>query len=340
MSETRKPSVALLAAHETSPFVLYGLYDVLFAVGAVYPDLTTGKPGEALLDVQVVAATAEPFRCFGQVLVEPHARLADIDRVDVAIVCDIYTPIDIPPRGRYAPEIDWLQRMHANGSLIASVCSGSLLLAEAGLLDGRECAAHWAYRDLFRQCYPKTEYRAGSILNLTSEHEGVITAGGSAAWQDLALYLIALLCGPEHALQTAKVYLLAPHEDGQLPFAAMSRRIQNGDAVIGQCQEWIADNYACANPVAAMGERSGLKPRTFERRFRSATGYRPMEYIHTLRVEEAKQIIETEPGSIEEVVYKVGYQDPTFFRRLFKRKTGLTPAAYRRKFAGVLEIRK
>jgi transcriptional regulator GlxA family with amidase domain len=120
----------------------------------------------------------------------------------------------------------------------------------------------------------------------------------------------------------------------------MTRRVQRSDAVIGQCQEWIAQNYVCANPVAAMAEQSGLKPRTFARRFRAATGYLPMDYFHALRIEEAKQLIETESAGIDETGVKVGYEDLTFFRRLFKRKAGLTPAAYRRKFNGILTIGK
>lgn len=339
MSQTRRPAIALLAASETSPSVLYGLYDVLLSVGAVFPDMTTGVPGDALLDVRIVAAGREPFRCFGDVLVEPHAAIGDIDRIDAAIVCDMYTPIDTAPRGRYASEIAWLRRMHASGSLIASVCTGSLMLAEAGLLDGRQCASHWAYRDLFRDQYPTVELSDRSILNLTSEPEGVITAGGVTAWHDLALHLIGRLCGPEHALRTAKVYLLAGHEDGQLPFAAMTGRTQTRDAVISDCQAWMARNYAYRNPVAAMAERSGLKQRTFGRRFRSATGYLPMEYVHALRIEEARQLIETGTDGLGEVGCKVGYEDPTFFRRLFKRQTGLTPAAYRRKFAGIGHVR-
>jgi transcriptional regulator GlxA family with amidase domain len=87
-----------------------------------------------------------------------------------------------------------------------------------------------------------------------------------------------------------------------------------------------------------MAQRAGLKPRTFARRFRSATGYLPMDYVHTLRIEEAKQLIETEGGSIDDIGLTVGYEDTTFFRRLFKRKTGLTPAAYRRKFTGMLSV--
>ena len=340
MTDHEKPLIALLAAPETSPSVLYGLYDVLLSVGAVYPDMTIGVPGDALLDVRIVAAGAEPFRCFGNVLVEPHASIADIEQVDVVIVCDMYTPIDTPLRGRYPGEVDWLRRMHANGALLASVCTGSLMLAETGLLDGRLCAGHWAYRDLYRTAYPAIDFREDSILNLTSETDRVITGGGVTAWQDLALHLIARLCGPEHASRTAKVFLLSGHEDGQLPFAAMNRQTRTGDAVIRACQAWIDEHFAIANPVAAMTERSGLKPRTFARRFRSATGYRPMEYVHALRVDEARQIIETGGVAIDDVGYEVGYEDPTFFRRLFKRTTGLTPAAYRRKYAGIVEIRR
>jgi transcriptional regulator GlxA family with amidase domain len=317
--------------------VLYGLYDVLLSVGAVFRDMTTGEPGDALLDVRIVAAGREPFRCFGGVLIEPHAAIDDLAAVDVVVVCDMYTPIDSPPRERYPREIDWLRRMHAGGSLIGSVCSGSLMLAEAGLLDGRQAGCHWAYRDLFREHYPEVELTEASILNLTSESQGVITAGGVTAWHDLALHLIARLCGPAQALQTAKVFLLAGHEDGQRPFAAMTRPKQARDAVIAQCQAWIAQNYVSANPVAAMTERSGLKPRTFARRFRSATGYLPIEYVHAVRIEEARRIIETDGRATDEVGYQVGYEDPTFFRRLFKRTTGLSPAAYRRKMAGILQ---
>lgn len=336
MTEPRRPRVALLAAAETSPSVLYGLYDVLLSVGAVFPDMTTGRPGDALLDVWIVAADGAPFRCFGDVLVEPRAALADVDAVDVAIVCDMYTPIDTAPTGRYAVEIDWLRRMHAGGALIATVCTGSVLLAESGLLDGRSCASHWAYRDLFHVAYPKISFDAGSILDLRSEADGLITAGGVTAWQDLALHLIARLCGPEHASRTAKVYLLAGHEDGQLPFAAMTRQTRSTDGVIDDCLDWIAEHLAVANPVSEMTERSGLTARTFARRFQVVTGQRPIEYVHALRVERARLILESGREAVDDVGYRVGYEDPTFFRRLFKRSTGLTPAAYRRKYAAIV----
>ena len=118
----------------------------------------------------------------------------------------------------------------------------------------------------------------------------------------------------------------------------MTPRVQQADAVIGDCQAWIVENHAAANPVSRMAERAGLKPRTFARRFRAATGYPPMDYVHAIRIEEAKRLLESEAISVEEVGHRVGYEDPTSFRRLFTRKAGLTPAAYRKKFAGILAM--
>ena len=335
MTSQAKPRVGLFAAPETSPAILFGLFDVLGSVGAVYPDMTTGVEGEALLDVRIVAADRAPFRCFGNVLVEPHQSIDDAMHYDVVIVCDMYTPITTAPHGRFAREAAWIRQMHAAGALVSSVCTGSLLLAEAGLLDGRLCAGHWAYADLFGSEYPAVAFDASAILVLASESEGVITAGGVTAWQDLALHVIARLVGPEHAVRTAKVHLLTGHQDGQLPYAAMVKREDPNDAAIVSAQAWIADNYASDNPVGAMAERSGLQPRTFGRRFRAATGRRPIEYVHEVRIDEARRILESSSLGVDEVGYSVGYQDPTFFRRLFKRMTGLTPAAYRRKFATI-----
>ena len=335
VTRDRLPVVALVAAPETSPSVLYGLYDVLLSVGAVFADMTTGEPGEALLDVRIVAAGNEPFRCVGGVLVEPHAAMSELEHVDVAVVCDMYTPINVPPRGRYPVETAWLRRMHAGGAVITSVCTGSLMLAEAGLLDGRRAGCHWAYRDLFRRHYPSVRLIEESILSMSGEDDRLITAGGVTAWQDLALHLISRLCGPAQAVQTAKVFLLAGHEDGQLPFSAMVRPRQTSDAVIADSQAWIETHYATPSPVAAMVERSGLKSRTFGRRFRAATGSLPIEYVHELRIEVARRILELEATAVDDVGYRVGYEDPTFFRRLFKRTTGLSPAAYRRKMAGL-----
>ena len=138
-----------------------------------------------------------------------------------------------------------------------------------------------------------------------------------------------------HAIYTAKVHLLSTHTDGQLPFAAMTQQYQTSDAIISDSQNWITQNLSSPNPVTQMTERSGLNPRTFARRFREATNYQPIEYAQNLRIEMAKNILETKSTSIDEISVEVGYEDPASFRRLFKRKVGIAPALYRKKFAGI-----
>jgi len=331
-SDRKLPRVCLLTAAETSPSVLYSLYDVLSTTGIIYSELTTGDPGEPLLEVLIVAASARPFRCYGDILVEPAASIDEIEYTDVAIVCDMATPITEPPLGLYRAETEWLRRVHARGAIVASVCSGSLVLAESGLLDGQEASGHWVYREMFARYYKRVKLRTELILCISGKQDSIVTAGGVTSWQELALYLIARLCGRQHAVEIAKIYLLAGHEEGQLPFSVTTLRPQQSDTLIDRCQAWIADHFADANPVSGMVSHSGLNPRTFARRFRKATGFQPMAYVHAIRIEEAKKLLEIEAAKVDEVGHRVGYEDPTYFRRLFKRKTGLTPASYRRKF--------
>ena len=332
MSQEKKPLIVLLAAPETSASVLYGLYDVLSSVGAVYPDMTKGVPDDELLDIKIASADGKPFHCSGNIPVEPHMSLDSIETPDAVIVCDLYTSIYDVPIGRYPRETSWLRRVHSQGALINSVCSGALLLADSGLLDGHEATAHWAYREMFQKHYPKIAFRNESVLCLTAEADGIVTAGGVFAWHDLAIFLIAKFCGYQHAIYTAKVFLISGHSEGQSPYAVITRPMETSDAQIFDCQVWIAENYEVAKPVERMVDRSGLHARTFSRRFRAATGFAPIEYVQALRIEEAKQMLETNAHSVEEVAGSIGYEDPASFRRVFKRGVGLSPAAYRKKF--------
>ena len=340
MNTARKPSIVLLAAPETSASVLYGLYDVLLSVGAVYTDMIAGRPGTGLLDVTIASTDGKAFRCQGHIPVEPHKSMQDITHADAVIVCDIYMSIYDAPAGRFSGEVAWLQRVHRNGALISSVCSGALLIAETGLLNGHSATAHWAYRDMFQRHYPKITFRNESILCLEAEAHRIVTAGGVSAWHDLAVYLIAKFCGYQHAIETAKVYLISGHSEGQSPYSVMTRPMVSEDGPISACQAWIADNYAISNPVERLVARSGLTSRTFSRRFKAATGFAPIDYVQALRVEEAKQMLEMDALSVDEIGASVGYDDPASFRRVFKRGAGLSPSAYRKKFHRISQIAK
>ncbi|AOF90915.1 helix-turn-helix domain protein [Sinorhizobium sp. RAC02] len=301
----------------------YGLHEVLGEAGRGPNALRSLRP-------TLVAAETGAYETGSRLRVTPQQGLVD-GTADIVIICDIHLDPGMSPEGRWTQEIGWVRRHIEVDALVCSACSGAVLLAEAGLLDGTEAASHWIMADVFRDRYPAVKFRPERILCDSGRAGRLITTGGASSWQDLALYLIGRFCGAEEAARIARLFLIGDRGDGQLPFAAMVRPRQHGNAAIADVQTWLADNYATTNPVTAMVARSGMAERTFKRQFKAATGYAPVDYVQAMRIEEAKQMLETEPTAIEEIAVAVGYEDPTFFRKLFRRRVGVTPAQYRQR---------
>nr|WP_254444456.1 helix-turn-helix domain-containing protein [Ruegeria sp. HKCCA6707] len=283
--------------------------------------------------VRIVARAKEPFRCISRVPVAPDATLEEADDAEIICLPNFRIGMMTSPKEVLGPEIDWIVKRHSAGARLATACSGSALLADAGLLDDQEATAHWSMAEVFEKRYPRVAFCPDRTLTFAGEGDCIVMSGGMASWQDLALYLIARYIGPEHAAKSARFYCVDPKPDGQRHYAAPKRRSQSDDAVIQECQTWLADAYGKRDAVARMISRSGLPRRTFDRRFRAATGYSPKDYVQSLRVEEAKQFLEMDDHSVEAVSEAVGYSDSRAFRRLFKKMTGLSPAEYRRRFS-------
>jgi len=134
------------------------------------------------------------------------------------------------------------------------------------------------------------------------------------------------------ALAIARFYALEWHRKGLAPYIVFVPQRGHGDATILEAQDWLATHHPVANPVDQIVGRAGLAARTFKRRFSKATGLSPIAYVQRLRVEDAKRRLERATAPIDDISWNVGYEDPAFFRRFFKRLTSLTPGAYRRKF--------
>ncbi|OOG23681.1 transcriptional regulator [Thioalkalivibrio denitrificans] len=325
-------SVSLVALPESTPTALFGFYEVFSAVGCIWPELT-GEPSEARsMTPRIVAASREPFQCAVGVPITPQAAFGEVSHTDVVVVTDLALAMDRDPRGRWPGAAAWVRDRHAAGSTVCSVCTGSVLLADAGLLDGCEATSHWSAAGLFDVYYPQVRLHPERILSPAGSDHRLVTCGGMGSWEDLALYLVARYCGEAEAVRMAKVFVLGDRSEGQLPFAAMVRPRRHEDAAIGTCQLWLADHYDEPHPVARMLALSGLTERTFTRRFRAATGYAPVEYVQTLRIEEARQLLERSAETTDAIARKVGYEDTAFFRRLFKRRTGVTPSRYRQRY--------
>lgn len=326
------PKISILVLPQSTPAALYGLFEVFASVGRTWEQLTGEPTTVRPLSPRLVARTLDPIESALGFTIVPNGVLDD---ADIVIIADIAfpDPADLP--GIWDVELDWLRERHAAGALLCSVCTGTIVMAESGLLDGLEASTHWSAVEFMRARYPAVRLSAQKILVPTGEGDQIVTGGGATAWEDMALYLVARLAGGAEAVKIAKIFLLGDHSEGQLPFAGAKKPKHHDDGVVAEIQTWIAENYHLANPVHRMVEKSGLSERTFIRRFRAATGYAPMEYVQTLRIEEAKHLLETTRTPIEMVAVEVGYEDPNFFRRLFKRRVGITPARYRQRFAAI-----
>ncbi len=335
MTITKQLKVALLATPDTTASTVYGMHDLLCSPGRDWELIVGGTPGGQKIAPLVVAESAEAFRGANGVWIHPDCSFADCPDPDVICVSDLLVAPEDNLVPRYGAAIRWLKDRYDAGATVASACSGAMLLAAAGLLDGHEATTHWAYCDALAKRHPKIRFSASRALVAAGDGQRVVTSGGGSSWYDMALFLVARFLGQEEAMRIAKIYLLDWHRVGQQPYATLARRAQTEDAVIGTCQEWIAERYPEPNPVAGMIALSGLTERTFKRRFRAATGMSPLDYVHTVRIEESKQTLETTDVSVEAVAQEVGYEDASFFRRLFRREVGLSPAQYRRQFGPI-----
>jgi transcriptional regulator GlxA family with amidase domain len=206
-----------------------------------------------------------------------------------------------------------------------------VLLSETGLLEGQEATSHWGYCEAIKARHPGITIRKERVLVMAGEGHRLITTGGFSSWHDLLLYLVGRIAGAEEARRLSKLFLLDWHVDGQLPFAALTVGRKHEDPMVAAAQIWAADNYADPNPVAMMAAEAGLTERSFLRRFKKATGQSPLEYVQTMRIEEAKQLLETTDMAFDAIAAEVGYSEPSAFRHLFRKLVGTTPSAYRRR---------
>lgn len=324
---------AVIASPYASAAGMFSILDILSSVGRDWELLQGRPPSPPVFAPVLVSETGERFRGLNGVEISPQATFADIGRPDVVIVPDLHLDPHQPFPNDFAAPVRWIADAYNKGAIVASVCSGALMLAETGVLNGQEATTHWGYCDHLARKHPEIRVRRDRVLVPSGEGHRVITAGGASSWHDLVLYLVGRFAGPEEARRIAKLYLLQWHSDGQLPYAALTAGRSAEDGVIGDCQVWLADNYDDPRPVAAMVARSGVSERNFLRRFRAATGMSPRDYIQNLRVEEAKHLLETTAMPVDEVAEEVGYADPAGFRAAFRRRVGLTPSAYRRQFS-------
>jgi transcriptional regulator GlxA family with amidase domain len=226
-----------------------------------------------------------------------------------------------PSRNQLTPLCAWLGDQHRRGAWVAASGPGIFLLAEAGLLTGGRCAPPWRLEQAFRRRWRDVLFEAGPAV---VEWNRTLTAGSLGAEPALALALIEAICAPNLADVLAKRTRIA--ELSPAPHAV----VPCDDRLVARAQDALQRNFSHEVKLEAMAAELGVSHRTLLRRFRTATGQTPSVYLQTLRVESAKQMLAKTTRPIDRIGYMAGYADSRFFKTVFRRKVGVTPAEFRR----------
>ena len=329
--------VCIVAIPETAGSALYGMKDVLMATGNIWQTLSRKEQQQTPFNVHIVSNRREMFFCGNNIPIQPDSDFHHLaDSPDIVILPELWLGPDEPLTGRYPELIAWIKTQHAKGAYIYSACSGAIMLAETGLLDACDATSHWGYQDLFRKHYPKVRFKPEPNLAFADTAGKIVTAGGTTSWQDLAIYIISKHFSPAEAVRIAQVYLLKWHDEGQLPYHTLLRNNPHSDHLVAECENALKRHYKNGHALQLTLQQANIPERTLKRRFKSATGLTLIDYLQNIRIEAAKRQLEQTQLPVDDISFEIGYEDASFFRRLFKRKTGLTPSQYRRMFKPII----
>jgi len=263
-----------------------------------------------------------------------YATLAEIDKPDLIIVPAFYGDRDDMLK-KHAEIISWISEKHESGAEIASLCSGIYFLAEAGLLPGRSCTAHWHDMEDIIKRYPEVNFLSDMVI---TDQDGIYTSGGAFSSLNLILYLIDKFCGREVGIWASKMFSLDMDRMRQSHFAVFKGQRQHKDDEILKAQTYIEENHHLQINIDEIAEHSNMSKRNFIRRFKKATHNTPFEYLQRVKIEAAKKALEKGNQNINLLMYDAGYNDIKTFREVFKKITGLTPQDYRRKYSRAIPV--
>lgn len=283
---------------------------------------------DPLFTIELVALSAEPRQVNGLFSIIPNKVLQEVEHTDVIIIPAVHGEMkQVVDNNKEL--IPWIRQQHKRGAEIVSLCIGAFILASTGLLNGRSCTTHWIAAEEFRNMFPEVNLLPYKIL---TDEAGIYTSGGAYSSLNLILYLVEKYSGREMALLASKIFEIDIDRNSQSPFIMFKGQKEHEDHVIRNAQEFIESNFAEKISVDKLAMMMSLGRRNFERRFKRATSNTVVEYIQRVKVEAAKMSFESSRENVNEVMYKVGYNDTKAFRTTFKKITGLSPMQYRNKY--------
>lgn len=226
----------------------------------------------------------------------------------------------------------WLYETSGRARRTASVCSGTFLLAQAGLLEGKRAATHWAMCDLLQKRFPAIEVERDAIF---VQQGPVWTSAGVTAGIDLSLALVEADCGREIAMKVARelvVFLRRP--GGQAQFSEVLQSQAQDSGGFDELHHWIAEHLGREDlSVETLAKRAGMSPRNFARVYKEKTGRTPAKAVEVFRLEAARRLLEESERNVDEIARQCGFGDEERMRTTFQRHLAVSPSEYRRRFS-------
>ena len=284
---------------------------------------------------QIVSPDGRPPHAMGNVTLAVEGRPAQAEEPDVVFIPGAHFTGDTRRLEQRVAALAescgaWLTDQQRKGAILAASCSGVLVLAKSGLLDGKRATTSWFLGKLFRASYPQVRFSEGELVTRDGR---LFSSGAFTAGLDLMLQVVEHFAGPAVALACAKVMLIDANRDSQFPYMTLQVRQHHNDRLVLQAQSRIRSNVCEDISVENLAQRLGVSARTLNRRFHVALGCSPTQYLQEIRLEGAKRLLETSSLSLEEIIERVGYRDSSSFRRMFERVTKVSPSRYRRMFS-------
>jgi len=290
----------------------------------------TGQSQTDFFDIHLVGLEKDTVLYNGAFSIHCDATIADIKKTDLILIPAVKPDSLLESLKENTGLTPWIRRQRSqNNAEVGSMCMGAFTLAQTGLVDGKQCATHWAGMELFRQLYPQVNLISNKIV---TEEDGIYTSGGAYSFLNLMLHLVEKYCGREVTIYLSKLFEIEIDREDQNQFAIFQGQKNHEDDAIKNAQTFIEDNVSEKISVAKLAEKYAISRRNFVRRFKKATQNTPLEYIQRVKIEAAKKSLESTQRNVNEIMYQVGYADQKAFRTIFKKYVGLSPIAYKGKY--------
>lgn len=283
---------------------------------------------EKLFNIELGGVSEETEFHNGMLALRSLTNISSISKTDLIIIPSLVHDYQKAMKGNELL-IDWVVKQYQNGAEVASMCTGTLMLASVGLLDGKSCSTHWCVADNFRNNFPRVILREEKLI---TDENGIYTNGGGYSFLNLVIYLIEKYYDRQTAIYCSKMFQVEIDRTSQSAFIIFTGQKLHGDEMVKKAQAYIESKLDEKISVGELSTRFAVGRRNFDRRFIKATGNTPIEYAQRVKIEWAKKMLENTRKTINEVMYEVGYSDMKAFREVFRKITGMSPLEYKNKY--------